>query len=260
MPASRRLLSPLDGKHALRGAAAALFAGAAALIFAAGLMTGWSLPHDGSDAGTDRCALPPGVDLRALSVAQRDRLARRAMLCADLEHGRISADEYRGKVDALERPAAQAVEPLPENVWASSVLGFSSQYSSDSWSAAQVLGPPDALPAGADSPNAWASTEADSRTEFLEVAFAGQHRMSGIEVLESYNPGAVARVELIMADGGRVVVHDAPGTPAAQPQLRRRIDFACTEQPVAGVRVTLDSGAVPDWNEIDAIGGRPCRE
>ncbi len=162
-------------------------------------------------------------------------------------------------MDALERPAAQAVEALPDSEWASSVLGFSSQYSTDSWSAAQVLGPPDALPGGADSPNAWASTEADSRTEFLEVAFAGRHRMSAIEVVESYNPGAVSRVELILADGSRSVVHDAPAA-AAQGQQHRRIDFACTDQPVAGVRVTLDPAAVPDWNEIDAIGGRPCAE
>ena len=209
MPDSRRLLAPVDGKHALRGAAAALLAGAAALVFAAGLMTGWSLPHE-PDALTSRCALPAGVDLAALGVAQRDRLARRAMICADLEHGRIAAAEYRDKIDALERPAARAVEPMPDSVWASSVLGFSSQYGSDSWSASQVLGPPDALPGGADSPSAWASTEADSRTEFLEVAFAGRHRMSAIEIVESYNPGAVSRVELILADGSRAVVHDAP--------------------------------------------------
>jgi hypothetical protein len=259
MPDSRRLLAPVDGKHALRGAAAALLAGAAALVFAAGLMTGWSLPHE-PEALTSRCALPDGVDLAALGVPQRDRLARRAMICADLEHGRITAAEYRDKLDALERPAAQAVEALPESVWASSVLGFSSQYSSDSWSASQVLGPPDALPGGADSPSAWASTEADSRTEFLEVAFGARHRMSAIEIVESYNPGAVSRVELILADGSRTVVHDAPAAPAAQPRLHRRIDFACTDQPVAGVRVTLDSAAVPDWNEIDAIGGRPCAD
>ena len=259
MPDSRRLLAPVDGKHALRGAAAALLAGAAALVFAAGLMTGWSLPHE-PDALTDRCALPGGVDLAALGVPQRDRLARRAMMCADLEHGRITAAEYRDKVDALERPAAQAVEALPDSVWASSVLGFSSQYSSDSWSAR-----PGARPAG---------RAAGGRRQPQRVGLdrgRQPHRVSRGR-LRRPAPDERDRDRRVLQPGRRGQGRADPGrrqprrrarragAPAAQAQLHRRIDFACTEQPVAGVRVTLDPAAVPDWNEIDAIGGRPCAE
>ena len=39
---------------------------------------------------------------------------------------------------------------------------------------------------------------------------------------------------------------------------KRGIAFACTDQPVVAVKVTLASGAVPGWKEIDAIGGTPC--
>jgi hypothetical protein len=245
----------------LRGAVYALFASAAALIFAAGLFAVRSLSGE-PIRSSDPCALPAGIDVRALGASERDRVAERAMMCTDLEHGRISAAEYRARLVALDRRTAESPPaPVAEVVWASSVRDVSTQYTADSWSARQALGPPDALPGGEDSASAWASLDADSEAaEFLEVGFSGGHRMSGVDILESFNPGAVSRVELLLAGGQRMLVHQAAAAPQQQAQLRRRIDFACTEQAVIGVRVTLDSDAVPGWNEIDAIGGRPCAE
>jgi hypothetical protein len=220
--------------------------GAAALVMAVGLLAGRAL-------APDRCGLPAGIEFRALGADERDRVAQRAVACADLEAGRITADEYRAALAALDRRPPEP--PPPEIVWASSVNAMSSQYTTDSWSASKALGPPDAMPSGQDSANAWASLEADAGIEFLEVGFAGQHRMSGIDVIESFNPGAVTRVELLLAGGGRAVREAGPSSSST-----RRIEFACTDQAVVGVRVTLDSGAVAGWNEIDAIGGRPCRD
>ena len=253
MPDPTPRLTPQGRVSAPRGATTALLAGAAALFLAAGLLAGRAL--DGDTA--DRCSPPPGIELRALSPGARDRLAERAMSCADLERGRITAAEYRAVLGALARRPA-SLRPSPDLVWASSVRAVSSQYSADSWSASQALGPPDAFPAGADSPQAWASTDADSGAEFLELDFAGQHRMSGIEVVESFNPGALARVELILAGGERALVHDGRAEVRPQSASRRRVEFDCTEQPVVGVRITLDSHQVSGWNEIDAVGGVPC--
>jgi hypothetical protein len=53
-------------------------------------------------------------------------------------------------------------------------------------------------------------------------------------------------------------VHSAPAEPRSNGHVRRRVEFACTDKAVVGVRVTIDSHEVPGWNEIDAIGGRPC--
>jgi hypothetical protein len=251
MPDSRRPFAALDA--ARTPPAAALSVGAA--LLAAGLVTGWAIA--GASPAADPCALPLGLDLRALGDEQRDRVAERAMLCTDLEHGRISAAEYRAGLAALDlRPEP---EPLPEVVWASNVIDHSSQYQPDSWSSRQVLGPPDAPPTGADSPNAWASSGADTGPEFLEVAFAVPLRMNGIEIVESHKPGAVSAVELILVGGERAVVHTTPAAPRSSAQPRRRVDFACTDKAVVGVRVIIDSHHVPGWNEIDAIGGRPCR-
>lgn len=249
-----RPLSPADPARHPRVALFAMLAGAAALFFAGGMTAGRSLAEP-ARPDPDRCALPAGVDLHALGAAERDRVAERAMLCSDVEHGRLSAAEYRARLREMERRPA-AAPPPPEVVWASSVRQVSSQYSEDSWSANKVLGPPDALPAGQDNASAWASAEADGGEEFIEVAFDGQHRMSGLDIYESFNPGAVSRVELLLAGGGRTLVQPAPGGQPAS--FRRRIDFACTAEAVVAVRVTLDSAAAPGWNEIDAIGGRPC--
>jgi hypothetical protein len=252
MPDSRRPFDAVDVRRT--PPAAALSVGAA--LLAAGLVTGWAIA--GAAPGADPCALPLGLDLRALGDEQRDRVAERAMLCTDLEHGRISAAEYRANLAALDRRPEPAA-PLPEVVWASRVIDHSSQYQPDSWSSRQVLGPPDAPSGGADSPNAWASSGADTGPEFLEVAFPVPVRMNGIEIVESHNPGAVSAVELLLAGGERSVVYTGPAAPRSHALLRRRVDFACTDEAVVGVRVIIDSHHVPGWNEIDAIGGRPCR-
>ena len=83
--------------------------------------------------------------------------------------------------------------------------------------------------------------------------------MGWISVFETYNPGAVSRVELVSLSGKRTVVYQGAAAPMSVPAFQRKIDFACTAEPIASVRVTLQSAAVPGWNEIDAIGARVCR-
>ena len=207
----------------------------------------------------DTCGLPAGITFDALSPADRSFALRRAFLCADHTAGRISNDEYRTRVAALElaRPAVTDREPAADIAWANTVRAYSSQYTDSDWSAARALGAPD-VPAGGDDPNAWASEGADDRVEFLEVGFDHPRPVRGVDIVENHNPGAVTRVELIATDGTRTVASSArPSTGLATP-FHRRIDLACTAKPIAAVRVTLDSAAVPDWNEIDAIGLRPC--
>jgi hypothetical protein len=135
---------------------------------------------------------------------------------------------------------------------------MSSQYGTDSWAAMQVLGPPNVFPRSGDDVNAWASAGADTGVEFLEVELVEPHRLSGVDVFETYNPGAVTRIELIDAEGVRHEVYQASAAVLGQPAHARKVDFDCTAFEVTAIRVTIDSGAVPGWNEIDAIGGRLC--
>lgn len=256
--AEPRVLTPLDRNRSTRAAIGALLAGAGALLFAAGLMTGRSLVDEPS--GVDPCALPFGIEFGALGSAERERIAERAMLCKDLEGGRISAAQYSAGLAALARKPAPAAPPPPEIVWAKDLRAVSSQYGTTDWSASRALGAPDALPPGQDSVNAWATTGADDGVEFIEVGFDGRHRMSAIDLVESFNPGAVSRVELLLAGGERIAVQQAIAPVQPESPFRRRVEFTCTGEPVVGVRVTLDAAAVTGWNEIDAIGGVPCAD
>lgn len=264
-------------------AAPLLVAGATtALVFAAGLVSGRTLfgpdpavsPPPAAaptlalaapmpPAVPDSCGLPAGITVDSLDPADRSFALRRGFLCADRQAGRLSADAYQTRLALLELapPAAAlppATEPADEIAWASTVRAYSSQYTDSEWSAARVLGAPDVSAAGGDDPNAWASEGADDRIEFLEVGFDQPRRVRGIDIVENHNPGAVTRVELIATDGTRTVAYSSRPTPGAATPLHRRLDIACTAKPIAAVRVTLDSTAVPDWNEIDAIGLRPC--
>lgn len=265
------VLAPIDRKLPARAALGSILGGAAALLFGVGLVTGrWITVAEPGPAG--RCALPAGIALDSLGAAQRERVVDRVMLCVDHERGALSSAEYRAAVVALaERPlpdlsavdltvTAAETTAVPASVWASSVRGVSSQYGEDDWSARQVLGPPDVLPGGQDSTRAWASAEADAEREMIEVGFGAGLRMSAVDVVESLAPGAISRVELIFADGRATTVEQRQASPIEPHEAVHRVSFACTDLPVVGVRVTLDSASVPGWNEIDAIGARPCGE
>jgi hypothetical protein len=233
--------------------AAACFAGGLALT----LIAATPRARDAAPP-IDPCALPAGLDVGALPERDRTYLARHAVACSDLEHHRISAADFKLAIDAAAKaPPSEPIEP-PAPIWATTIRDVSTQYTETSWAAARVLGEPDVFPAGGDNANAWASLDADAPTEHLEVGFAEPHRLRGLAIFETYNPGAISQVEVITADGAHRTVYT--GAPRAMnvPAYRRAIDFACTDQPVVAVRVTLASAAVPGWNELDAIGATRC--
>lgn len=167
------------------------------------------------------------------------------------------------RVDKVERAITRLHEPAPAPpamIWGANVRALSTQYAEDNWSAAQATGAPDVFPAHGDQVKAWASLGADDRPEFLEIELARPSVLSAVEVYETYNPGAVSEIELIGVSGKRVVVHRQAAAASGQGAQRKRVDFACTAEPIAAIRVTVDSPRVAGWNEIDAIGGQPCAE
>ena len=231
----------------------ALFAGAALLLVGAGLALG---AHRPPSPGSE-CGLPAGVQLADLDRQDARLVTRQLLACADLEAGRITAEHYLSTVTALDAEWAHPPVALPAVVWASSVRGFSTQYSESSWSAAQALGAPNVYPASGDNAKAWASLGADDRDEWLEVGFDRPGSVSGVEIYETFNPGAIGRIELLTASGRTL---DAQTTAAApgQGSMRRTATVRCTSEPIVAVRVHVASASVAGWNEIDAIGVVPC--
>ncbi len=140
------------------------------------------------------------------------------------------------------------------NRWASSVLGYSSQFTDLSWSAARALGEPDVYPFYADDGNAWATQEPDAEGEFIELGFNESAPISSVSIYETYAPGAVSQISVRNPETELWEVVWT-GVAAAAPAEARvfRVTFPMTSFPVDAIRIDLSSELVPDWNEIDAV-------
>lgn len=227
---------------------------AALTLVAAALATGGVVAVRMMPPG-DPCAVP----LDNLDPQTRGIFTHRTAVCRDYEAGRITKDEWREqtmRIDAsLARP--KATDNRIGIQWASAVLGFSSEYSTDSWSARQALGVPNVFPQHGDLAHAWASREADGSAEWIELGFAQPRPASAVEIYETFNAGAVDKVELITASGRRIELHPSSSMQTVGAN-KLVVETQCTTEPIAAVRIDLASQNVSGWNEIDAVGLRPC--
>lgn len=169
----------------------------------------------------------------------------------------VSATGYSHAAQVLLEPGRDFVRVrrgLISVRWATHVIGFSSQYDTIQWSAAQALGPPDTYPNYGDIVSAWASESPDAQAEFLELGFNDPAPVSVVSIYETLAPGAVNKVSVRNANTG-VWTEVWSGPAAAAPPVARifTVTFPLTVFPVDAVRIDLDSPAVPDWNEIDAV-------
>ena len=179
--------------------------------------------------------------LLALGPAARTRID-------GLLRGTLPAEARGRLMDALER-----LRGVEEDVdgrlrqWAERA-GASSEYESERWSARQATGRPDSA-AGSDQATAWASKEADGGPEWLELGYAVEVRPRKLRIHETYNPGALAKVEARDVDGAWRVLWSGGGSARDGAWLTVEVEGPATRT----IRLTLDSGATAGWNEIDAV-------
>jgi hypothetical protein len=215
----------------------------------------------------DPCAL--GIDPSKVEPRVATLLVRRTLACNDHRYHRITDEEYRALAEKIDAALAgeRQVAKRPQNkrdrdasgiVWASSVLDVSSQYSDDSWAAKQVLGPPDVFPAYGDNGKAWASKGPDDQAEWIEVEFDHPGSVSSVEVFETFNPGAIDKIELTTSRGHTIDVPLGGPAPAPGVSAHRTFKLRCTRETIASAKIHLDSQNVAGWNEIDAIGVVSC--
>lgn len=118
-----------------------------------------------------------------------------------------------------------------------------------SWGTEQILGPPDTERAG-DAPTAWASLQENAGPEWLALGFERAVEVAQVRIRESYNPGAISKVT-VLVNGSEVVLWEGTASGGKAPR-----DFVV---PVNGsiqaqsIVVHLDTTRVPGWNEIDAV-------
>ena len=136
--------------------------------------------------------------------------------------------------------------------WATKVIDFSSELTPVQYSAKQVLGKPDVLPSGGQSPNAWAPDK-PKRKEFLKVGFDTPMNIQQIAIAESHNPSAIFRVLVYDEAGKEYVVNTL--NPKAVPLKGRMLNLFMERTPykVAAVKIEFDGAALSDYYGIDAI-------
>lgn len=154
----------------------------------------------------------------------------------------------------------EAIVSDPRGQWAITATA-SSTYSSDkapesknSYAPFAAAGAPNVERYGDDG-NAWASEMSDKGIEWLEVKFAKPVQATQVRIRQSFNPGAIIKVELIEEGGARHAVwqgtDDTKYTTGAVHWFDK--SFEKTAYKVNGARITLATNAVSGWNEIDAV-------
>ncbi len=135
----------------------------------------------------------------------------------------------------------------------------STQYGDDSYSAAQTTGAPN-TPIPGDYSTAWAPGEQDAGEQTLELTYADSVVPGGVNIYESYNPGAVIGVEAYDEDAGEwVLLWEGEPEPVEERMTVFSPELDSVDFRTNLIRLTVDTDLVTGWNEIDAVEllGRP---
>lgn len=128
----------------------------------------------------------------------------------------------------------------------------SSQFGEDSWSATQATGEP-TITEPTDNPAAWASAEPDGSVETLELGYEHKVTPTGVQIHESFNPGAVTMVEAYNEDDDEWVSLWEGEEPSDSDIRVFEPQFDAPEFKTNRIRLTIDSDLVSGYNEIDAV-------
>ncbi len=120
------------------------------------------------------------------------------------------------------------------------------------WGAVQATGEPDTFEGG-DHVTAWASKYADMGNVTLDMTFERAVYPSRIRIHETYNPGAVVRVEGKGVGGDWELLWE--GHVDSNGAAIRWLDLALNDRGLLTrtIRLTLDTHRASGWNEIDAV-------
>jgi hypothetical protein len=137
--------------------------------------------------------------------------------------------------------------------YATSVLDFSSEYSSGSWGATQALGEPDTGAYG-DFATAWSPATANGGIEYLTVAFATEVYAEGAVITETYGNGFVFQVDVIDVVGTPHTVWSGSDTSGVGAPVDFAVSWPRTTFLVSGARIWVDTDTdLSTAEEVDAI-------
>lgn len=137
--------------------------------------------------------------------------------------------------------------------WAKTVLGFSSEYGPNGWSAAQATGACNTAGYG-DKNTAWTPRVAQGSDEFLSLGFETSVHASGAIIRETYGNGFVTRVEAIDTDGNSHVVWEGEDSSPLGQVADFEVTWPETDYLVKGLTIHVTTRKHPGvWKEIDSV-------
>ena len=121
----------------------------------------------------------------------------------------------------------------------------------DAYQPIQATGAPNVPPETKDSSSSWGPAVEDGGNEWLLLGYPHAIAAAAVEVHANYNPGAVVSVAAVADGGTETEVWSGPAQPAGARRITR-LEFS---RPVSArkFKLTVATGAVPGWNEIDAV-------
>jgi len=137
--------------------------------------------------------------------------------------------------------------------WASKVLEFSSELTAVQYSAQQIIGKPNVMPAGGQNPGAW-TPDRPQRKEFIKVGYDHPIQIQQIAIAESHHPSALYRILLYDERGTEHVLRTLNPVPIPLQGRMLNVFIETTSYKVAAVRLEFDGAALPEYFSIDAVG------
>lgn len=122
------------------------------------------------------------------------------------------------------------------------------------WTSAQMVGAPDVEKYGDDG-RAWTSLEPEKGVEWVELGYEKAVNASEIRIRQTFNPGAIIKIELIDSKGkSHTVWEGIDKTKYEQGTIKYFIaKFEMTDYKTKKIKITLANNSIPGWKEIDAV-------
>jgi Ca2+-binding RTX toxin-like protein len=137
--------------------------------------------------------------------------------------------------------------------YASSVIAFTSQYSSGSFSATQMLGAPNTFSYG-DSPTAWAASSRDGTVEQVTLGFDAPIFATGVTIRQNWGNGFVRKIEVLSVSDTYSTVWEEVDTSQPGAPVDFLAQWETTNFQVKGIRITVDTNHnLNAWEEIDSV-------
>lgn len=124
----------------------------------------------------------------------------------------------------------------------------------ENWSPAQMTGAPD-VEKYADDGRAWTSYEAEKGIEWVLLTYGKAVNATEVRVRQTYNPGAIIKIELIDDKGKNHTVWEGIDKTKYEPEKIQYFiaKFEKTEFKTQKVKITLAMNSIDGWKEIDAV-------